>query len=160
MRRYRGMSRALWCVTKGVASAPAGHRLHHGGLDFQKVAGQQKVADLLDDSAAAVKDLAHLLVHHQVQIAPAVAFFGILEPVKLFGQRGAPTWPPAPDRGPSGSIHRCGFETDRLECRRNRRCPPAGTGRKPPLPHGPCECKPGSVRCDPAVARRRPCQSG
>src|SRR5262245_26297189 len=65
----------------------AGNRLHHGRLDFEKSARDEKLANRRDDAAADFEDLPRIGVDDQVQVALAVADLDILQPVPLFRQR-------------------------------------------------------------------------
>ncbi|OQC54400.1 MAG: hypothetical protein BWX54_02227 [Verrucomicrobia bacterium ADurb.Bin018] len=65
----------------------ARQRLQHGGLHLEIAARLQKAADERQNTAAGVEHPAHLRVGNQIQVALAVAHFGVLQPVPFFRQR-------------------------------------------------------------------------
>ena len=64
----------------------AGDGLHHRRFDFDEAVRVEGAAHRLHQLRALQKDFAHLGIHHQVDIALAVAQFDVGEPVPLLGQ--------------------------------------------------------------------------
>ena len=72
---------------KGRAAAPPAAGCEHRRLHLQEAALVQEAADGGDDAAADLKDVAHLRVGDEVEVALAVAHLDVLEAVPLLGQR-------------------------------------------------------------------------
>ena len=72
---------------KGTGRRAARRGMHHGGLDLEVVAAVEEAADGADDAGPLVEDLADLVVHHQVDVAHAVALLDIGEPLELIRER-------------------------------------------------------------------------
>ena len=65
----------------------AGDGLHHRRLDFDEAVRIEGAAHRLHQLGALQKDFADFGIHHQVDIALAVAQFDVGEAVPLLGQR-------------------------------------------------------------------------
>src|ERR1700722_6147364 len=68
-----------------------GHRaasdgLHHWRLDLDESLGIERAAHRLHEFGPLEENVAHLRIHHQIDIALAVAQFDVGQPVELFGQ--------------------------------------------------------------------------
>ena len=72
---------------KGTGRRAARRGMHHGRLDLEVVAAVEEAADGTDDAGPLVEDLAHLVVHHQVDVAHAVALLDIGQPFELVWER-------------------------------------------------------------------------
>ncbi len=72
---------------EGLGGCAAWNRLHHRGLDLEKAAGVEECPHLADQPALDRERLAHLRVHHEIDVAPAVPCLHVLEPVPLLRQR-------------------------------------------------------------------------
>ncbi len=66
---------------------PARDGLHHRRLDFEEIERLEGIAQVADDCAARAEHGAARLVHHQIDVALAVARLGVGKPVPLVGQR-------------------------------------------------------------------------
>src|SRR5208283_6091976 len=66
---------------EGPGHGSARQRLHHGRLNFQITFGLQEITDGADQFAAALEDRAGFFIHHQVQVALAIADFHVGEAV-------------------------------------------------------------------------------
>ena len=62
-------------------------RVHHRRLDLEEAARVEEAPDRAHDRGALAEDLAHVGVHHQVDVALAVADLDVLQAVPLLGQR-------------------------------------------------------------------------
>jgi len=71
---------------EGLGGRPAGNGLHHRRLHLEKAAGVEEGAQLADEPALHHEGLAHLGVHHEIDVAPAIARLHVLEPMPLLGQ--------------------------------------------------------------------------
>ena len=65
---------------------PTGDGLHHRRFDFDESVGIERAAHRLHQLAALQKDFAHFRIHHQVDVALAIAQFDVGETVPFFGQ--------------------------------------------------------------------------
>ena len=65
----------------------AGDRMHHRRFDFEVTMADHEFAHRLDNFRAHDKGIAHLRIHDQIDIAHAIALFGIGEAVEFFRQR-------------------------------------------------------------------------
>ena len=65
----------------------ARNRLHHRGLDFEKLERIEEIPQVTDDPRARAEHVAARFVDDQVDIAPPIAQLGVGEPVPLVGQR-------------------------------------------------------------------------
>ena len=65
----------------------AGNRLHHRRLDFHIAAPVEEIPDFADDGAALEHHVLHVGIRDQIEIALAVADFGVFEAVPFAGRR-------------------------------------------------------------------------
>ena len=72
---------------EGLGRRAARDHLQHRRLDFEEALVDHELAHRRDRLAADHEGGARLLVHHQVDVALAVALLAVLEPVELVGQR-------------------------------------------------------------------------
>lgn len=68
-----------------LSSSAAGNGVEHGGLDGDEVAVVEPAAHIGVDLCACDKDVASLVVHHEVEVALAEALLGVLEAVVVIG---------------------------------------------------------------------------
>ena len=68
---------------EGPGGGPAGHRLHHRGLDLQEAAGLEEVPGRLDQPRAGLQGGQPLGAAPEVHVPAAVALLGVGEPVEL-----------------------------------------------------------------------------
>ncbi|KAI3476298.1 hypothetical protein L1887_62135 [Cichorium endivia] len=64
---------------KGLGGGAAGDLVHHGRLDLEEAEVVEEAADVVDDLGALDKDVAHVVVHDEVEVALAVALLGVGE---------------------------------------------------------------------------------
>ena len=69
---------------KRLGRRAAGDAVHHGRFDFQKIIAIQILTHGRDHFRTNFKGLAHIVIHHQIHIAVAVADFQIGQPVPFF----------------------------------------------------------------------------
>ena len=74
-------------MTNGRATAPAGNGLHHGRLDLEEPPRVQELAQGAHQTAPERKDLAHLGVDHEIDVAAPVAGLHVAQAVPLLGER-------------------------------------------------------------------------
>ncbi len=60
--------------------------MEHGGFDFEVAAVVEEAADGAEDGGALDEGLADVGVHEEVDVALAVAEFGVFEAVELVGE--------------------------------------------------------------------------
>ena len=72
---------------KRASHGAAGDGLHHRRFHFNKSARVQEAPQRLHQLAALEKDLAHIRIHYQVNIALAIAQFNVGQPMPFLRQR-------------------------------------------------------------------------
>ena len=79
---------SAWCqVSKGRGHRAARERLHHRCLHLEEAALGEEASHEVHHPGSGAEGLACLLVHDEVEVAPAVARLPVGEPVELLGQR-------------------------------------------------------------------------
>ena len=84
--QVQGHVQGLVVGDEGPGRGAPGNGLHHGGFHLQEAPGLEKLPHQTDDRGPPDKNLPHLGVDHQVQVALAVAGLHVGEAVELFRQ--------------------------------------------------------------------------